>query len=55
MIVKPDKVKHETAYLRLGSGRNGGGEAPKDPSPQSVHLANSTNTVVAFLVDLVDP
>jgi PhoPQ-activated pathogenicity-related protein len=48
VIVKPDKVKHQTAYLRIGGGRNGG-EAPKGASPQSVLLAKSTNSVVADL------
>src|SRR5262249_20904772 len=46
VVVKPDKVTHQTALLRIGGGRNGG-EAPKGPSPQSVLLAKSTNAVVA--------
>ncbi len=48
VIVKPDQVKHDTAYLRIGSGRNGS-PAPDQPSPQSVLFAKSTNTVVAEL------
>jgi len=48
VIVKPDQVKHDTAYLRIGSGRNGN-PAPDQPSPQSVLFAKSTNTVVAEL------
>jgi PhoPQ-activated pathogenicity-related protein len=48
VIVKPDKVKHTTAYLRIGGGRNGS-PAPKQPSPPLVALAKATNTVVADL------
>ncbi len=48
VIVKPDQVKHDTAYLRIGSGRNGS-PAPEQPSPQAVLFAKSTNTVVAEL------
>jgi PhoPQ-activated pathogenicity-related protein len=48
VIVKPNQVDHETAYLRIGSGRNGD-PAPDKPSPQSVLFAKSTNTVVADL------
>jgi PhoPQ-activated pathogenicity-related protein len=48
VIVKPDEVKHETAYLRIGGGKNGD-EAPTKPSPQTVLLAKSTNSVVADL------
>ena len=48
VIVKPDKVKHQTAFLRIGGGRNGG-EAPKAPSQQSVQLALNTGSVVADL------
>src|SRR5262245_22088940 len=48
VIVKPERVSHETAYLRIGGGRNGD-PAPDKPSPQSVHFAKSTNTVVADL------
>src|SRR5260370_38913623 len=48
VIVKPDVVKHETAYLRIGGGKNGS-DAPGKPNPQSVLIARSTNTVVAGL------
>src|SRR6266851_1760006 len=48
VIVKPDVVKHETAFLRIGGGKNGDA-APDKPSAQSVLLATSTNTVVADL------
>jgi PhoPQ-activated pathogenicity-related protein len=48
VIVKPDRVQHDTAYLRIGSGRNGS-PAPEQPSPQAVLFAKSTNTVVAEL------
>src|SRR5207253_1790725 len=48
VVVKPDQVKHDTAYLRIGGGKNGG-NAPEQPSPQSVQFARSTNTVVADL------
>jgi PhoPQ-activated pathogenicity-related protein len=48
VIVKPDRVKHDTAYLRIGSGRNGS-PAPEQPNPQAVLFAKSTNTVVAEL------
>src|SRR5260370_23940784 len=48
VIVKPDEVKHETAYLRIGGGKNGDA-APTKPNPQSVLIAKSTNTVVADL------
>src|SRR5262249_55585355 len=41
-------VKQDTAYLRIGSGRNGN-PAPEQPSPQAVLFAKSTNTVVAEL------
>src|SRR5262245_21367290 len=46
VIVKPDKVRHDTAYLRIGGGRNGS-EAPNGPSTQSVQFARGTGTVVA--------
>jgi PhoPQ-activated pathogenicity-related protein len=48
VIVKPDKVKHETAFLRIGGGRNGS-PAPKQANPQSVLTAKATNSVVADL------
>jgi PhoPQ-activated pathogenicity-related protein len=48
VIVKPDKVRHETAFLRIGGGANGS-PAPKGPNPQSVLYARATNSVVADL------
>jgi PhoPQ-activated pathogenicity-related protein len=48
VIVKPDEVKHETAHLRIGGGKNGD-PAPNKPNPQSVLIATSTHTVVADL------
>jgi PhoPQ-activated pathogenicity-related protein len=48
VIVKPDVVKHDTAFLRIGSGKNGG-DPPDQATPQMIHLARSTNSVVADL------
>src|SRR5436305_393956 len=48
VIVKPDVVKHSTAYLRIGSGRNGS-DAPRQATAPVVLMAKSTNTVVADL------
>jgi PhoPQ-activated pathogenicity-related protein len=48
VVVKPDQVKHQTAYLRIGGGRNGS-KAPEQVSDQSVLFAKSTGTVVADL------
>ena len=48
VIVKPDVVKHETAYLRIGGGKNGDA-APGKANAQSVLIAKSTNSVVADL------
>jgi PhoPQ-activated pathogenicity-related protein len=48
VIVKPDVVKHDTAYLRIGSGRNDG-QAPDKATAQTVLFAKSTNTVVVDL------
>jgi PhoPQ-activated pathogenicity-related protein len=48
VIVKPERVKHETAFLRIGGGRNGS-LAPKQANPQSVLIAKATNSVVADL------
>jgi PhoPQ-activated pathogenicity-related protein len=48
VIVKPDQVKHDTAFLRIGGGRNGS-SAPSKPNAQSVHIARATNSVVADL------
>jgi PhoPQ-activated pathogenicity-related protein len=48
VIVKPKKVDHDTAFVTVGGGRNGG--APPDkPNPQSVRIATMTNSVVAEL------
>src|SRR5258707_13268600 len=44
VIVKPDEVKHQTAYLRIGGGKNGD-EAPTKPNPQTVLIAKTTDTV----------
>jgi PhoPQ-activated pathogenicity-related protein len=48
VVVKPDKVKHDTAHLRIGGGRNGS-KAPEGPNDQSVRFAKETGTVVADL------
>jgi PhoPQ-activated pathogenicity-related protein len=48
VVVKPDRPAHDTAYLRIGGGRNGDA-APDRPNPQLVRLARATNTVVAEL------
>jgi PhoPQ-activated pathogenicity-related protein len=48
VITKPNVVQHDTAFLRIGGGKNGDA-APERPSQQSVVLATSTNTVVADL------
>jgi PhoPQ-activated pathogenicity-related protein len=48
VIVKPDKVKHPTAFLRIGGGNNDN-PVPKQPNPQSVRMARATHTVVADL------
>jgi PhoPQ-activated pathogenicity-related protein len=48
IVVKPDTVKHSTAFLTIGGGRNGS-PAPDKASPQSIEMAKATNTVVAEL------
>src|SRR5206468_8597080 len=48
VIVKPASVKHDTAFLTIGGGKNGG-PAPTAASPQTVYFARTTNTVVAEL------
>ncbi|MFL5341965.1 MAG: PhoPQ-activated pathogenicity-related family protein [Gemmataceae bacterium] len=48
VVVKPDSVKHDTAFLTIGGGRNGG-PAPDKPNPQTVQMAKTTNSVVAEL------
>ena len=35
VVVKPDAVKHPTAFLSIGGGRNGS-PAPNEASPQSI-------------------
>jgi PhoPQ-activated pathogenicity-related protein len=48
VIVKPETVEHDTAFLTIGGGRNGG-QAPNGPSAQTVHYAKSTASVAAEL------
>jgi len=48
VIVKPDVIKHPTAFLNIGGGRNGS-PAPDGARPQSIHMAKTTGTVVAEL------
>ena len=48
VVVKPDTVKHPTAFLNIGGGRNGS-PAPDAASPQSIAMAKATNSVVAEL------
>ena len=48
IVVKPDAVKHPTAFLNIGGGRNGS-PAPDAASPQSIAMAKTTNSVVAEL------
>src|SRR5262249_3390365 len=48
VVVKPDEVRHDTAYLRIGGGNNGRA-APKQAAPQLAELARTTHTVVAEL------
>jgi PhoPQ-activated pathogenicity-related protein len=48
LIVKPQTVKHVTALLTIGGGRNDG-PAREAPSPQSVRVAKATSSVVAEL------
>ena len=48
VIVKPALVQYDTAFLMIGGGKNGG-PAPTGPSPQLVHYAKATNSVVAEL------
>ena len=49
---RPGEARNRLPAHRQGSPRR---RSAQGPSPRSVHLAKSTNTVVAFLVDLVDP
>jgi PhoPQ-activated pathogenicity-related protein len=48
VIVKPAAVKHDTAFLSIGGGKNDG-KVPAGPSPQSVRFATATGSVVAEL------
>jgi PhoPQ-activated pathogenicity-related protein len=48
IVVKPDAVKHETAFLMIGGGRNGG-DAPETASAQHIVMAKATNSVIAEL------
>ncbi len=48
VVVKPEGVKHDTALLFIGGGRNGG-DPPDKPSPQTVLLAQGSRSVVAEL------
>jgi len=48
VVVKPDAVKHPTAFLNIGGGRNGT-PPPDAASPQNVTMAKATNSVVAEL------
>src|SRR6516162_3431930 len=48
VIVKPAAVKHDTAFLSIGGGKNDG-KVPAGPNPQTVRLAKSTHSVVAEL------
>src|SRR5438093_13703944 len=48
VVVKPQTVDHDTAFLSIGGGRNGT-PAPDGPSPQTVRMAKATNSVVAEL------
>ncbi len=48
VVVKPDTVKHDTGFLTIGGGKNGS-PAPEQASPQSIHMAKTTNSVVAEL------
>jgi PhoPQ-activated pathogenicity-related protein len=47
-VIKPDVVKHDTALLWIGGGKNGS-PIPKGPNAESVALARATNSVVADL------
>ncbi len=47
-IARPDKVKHDTALLFIGGGKNGGG-APDRPSVPLALLAQASGSVVAEL------
>lgn len=48
VIVKPDQVKHDTGFVMIGGGRNGGA-APAKPSPEVVRIATETHSIAAEL------
>jgi PhoPQ-activated pathogenicity-related protein len=48
VIVKPDVVKHDTAFLRITGGANGD-KVPEKADPGTVFNATTTNTVAAEL------
>jgi PhoPQ-activated pathogenicity-related protein len=48
VITKPDVVKHQTAFLKIGGGANDG-KMPDKADPTSVFYAKSTNSIVADL------
>lgn len=48
VIVKPDVVKHDTAFLNIGGGKNGG-PPPEGASAGTVKYAMETNSVAAEL------
>lgn len=48
IVVKPDNVKHDTALLMIGGGRNGG-KAPDGASRQIIDFARGSKSVVAEL------
>src|SRR5262245_9222425 len=48
VIVKPDVVKHDTALLWIGGGKNGSA-IPDAANARTVNYALTTNTVVADL------
>jgi PhoPQ-activated pathogenicity-related protein len=47
-IIKPDVVKHDTAFLRIGGGKNGE-QAPERLNIDHVLMAKATGTVIADL------
>lgn len=47
-IIRPDEVKHETAFLYIGGGSNGN-DGPTKPNPVMLGVARVTNTVVVEL------
>jgi len=47
-VIKPDVVKHDTAFLRIGGGKNGD-KPPDHGNADHVNMAKTTGTVVADL------